>query len=192
MSGPLVSLRADMVHPSHFAALFPTLGPAAISRLRHCARLSMRLAGQISDLGAIPSKSEATGPERMALLSPERIEEAGNLMGAAWHGRTLQACIDPDCVSELDARLGRAVRRFGLRQAALTAADGAPSSPGELADAILTDGRACLAAWREQLSGSCQRLADLKLPARGLPAAAPADKAWPIIEQVLREVADAP
>ena len=192
MSGPPVSLRADMVHPSHFAALFPALGPAAIGRLRDCARLSMRLVGQISGPGVIPSDAEATGPERLALLSPERIEKAGDLMGAAWHGRTLQACIDPGCVSELDARLGRAVRRFGLRQAALAAADGAPGSPGELADAILADGRACLAAWREQLSERYQHLAGLKLPAHGLPAAAPADKARPIIEQVLREITDAP
>ncbi len=191
MTVPLVSLRADMIHPSHFAALFPTLGPAAINRLRNCARLSMRLAGQISGPSAIPCDAEAAGPERLALLSPERIEEAGRFMGATWHGRTLQACIDPGYVSELDAQLGRAVRRFGLRHAALTAADGPPGSPGELVNAIVLAGRACLVAWHGQLSGPYQHLATLKLPAHGLPAAAPADKAQPIIEQVLREVADA-
>ncbi len=194
MSAPpskLVSLPAHMVHPSHFAALFPELGPAAIDRLRNCARLSMRLAGQISVGGALPPAMEAAGPERLALLSPERIGEAGRFMGAVWHGRALQSCIDAEFVSEVDARLGQAVRRFGLRHAALAAADSPPGSPGELADAIVADGLACLVAWRERLSDSYRHLASLKLPCHGLPAAAPSDKAQPIIEHVLREIADA-
>lgn len=195
MSAPLLPLPAEMVHPSHFEALFPALGPSAVNRLRGCARLSMRLsmrlAGRIGVSAALPSPGEPVGSERLALLSPERIDEAGRLMGAAWHGRALQSCISTEFVSEIDARLGRPARLFGLRNAALAVADAPPGSPGALVDAIVANGRACLVAWRDGLGEPYRHLADLKLPCRGLPAAAASDKAQPIIGHVVREMADA-
>lgn len=191
MSASLLSLPAEMVHPSHFEALFPALGPSAVNRLRGCARLSMRLAGRIGVSAALPSAGEPVGPEHLALLSPERVDEAGRFMGAAWHGRALQSCIGTEFVTEIDARLGRPARLFGLRNAALAAVDAPLGSPGALVEAIVADGRACLVAWRDGLSETYRCLADLKLPCRGLPAAAASDKAQPIIGHVAREMADA-
>ena len=191
MSAPQLSLPAEMVHPSHLEAVFPALGPPAINRLRGCARLSMRLAGRIGVQAALPPAGEPVGSERLALLSPERVEEAGRFMGAAWHGRTLQSCIGTEFVTEIDARLGKSARLFGLRHASLAAVDAPPGSPSALVDAIAADGRACLAAWRDGLSEPYRCLADLKLPCRGLPAAAASDKAQPIIGHVAREMAGA-
>ncbi len=194
MSGPgsdPVRLRADMVHPSHLEALLPALGPAVVLRLRGCSRLSERLASRIGSISALPSAAEATEAERLALRSPERIEEAGRLMGAAWHGRALQGCIDAGIVAELDARIGRAARLFGLR-AGLASADTPVAAPGALAAAVTTDGLACLAAWRKALRHPFRQLASLKLPRHGLPPAAPAGQADPIIARVLQEVADEP
>ena len=180
-----------MLHPSHFEALFPALSPLAVARLRDCARLSGRLAGQVSGPLALPPEAEADASERLALQSPERINEAGRLMGAVWHGRALQGVIDAKAVAELDARLGRTVRLFGLRGAALAMAEAQPVSAGALGDAIIADGHACLAAWHEGLSEPYRRLASLKLPCRGFPAPAPAEQARPIIDHVLQEAADA-
>ena len=82
------------------------------------------------------------------------------------------------------------MRLFGLRHAALAVAS-APAVAGALAEAIIADGQACLAAWCHSLSEPYRRLARFKLPSRGLPAAA-AEQARPIIDQVLQEIADAP
>jgi len=183
--------RADMVHPSHFEVLFPALGPAAVARLRRCTRLAGRLACQVADPLTLPPEAEATEFERLALQSPERIDEAGRFMGAVWHGRTIQRCIDSQAVAELDARIGRAARLFGLRGASLAVTAAQPASASALGDAIVADGRACLVAWREELGETYRRLADLKLPCRGLPAAAPARQAQPIIAYVAQELADA-
>ena len=195
----------DGLHPSHLALIAPTVSPPVLMALAAHPRFAARFRVLLPTALAGPEPGEAsdratpdrTPPDRMptewlALRTATRIETAGLMMGAAWHARAIGRCIGSDMVGALEAAVGREVRIYGLRSAALAMAPADTPLPSEkaateLVARIRVDGLRCLVRWRDELAEPLRALAMLKLPRVGLPAAATAE-ADPIIADVAERV----
>ena len=181
----------ETLHPSHLAALAPSVTPdvllAIAGHRRFVRRLSVLLTPDLVDHAPPVPSSRA---ETLAFMSADRIEAAGRMMGAAWHGRSIGRCIGSELVGVLDAGIGREARLFGLRGAAHAIAPPQTLPAPDLINLVRADGLRCLVRWRDALAPPFRSLAGLKLARGALPASAPAD-ADPIIAKVLERVLDA-
>jgi hypothetical protein len=117
-----------------------------VRKLQNCPRLHEQLAALMrtalmkEDLWPIPGSSEF-------LSAPARPRETARLAGAIWHGASLRLVVTGKAASELVAAVGEKAFTFGLRHAASAVAPAQPSKASDLAEAIKSDGLACLGAW---------------------------------------------
>lgn len=136
--------------PAQLAALLgATVPPALVEDMVRSPRLRARLAGllpaRLGDVGAIDSVQGALlAMNRDALLS------LALRAGAVWHAAAIKRIVEGAAIRTLVERIGEAQRRVALAGAALAPeAELAAPSPDAIADAVPTDGAACLAAWCE-------------------------------------------
>lgn len=142
------------VHPERVrAALDPRLSDALVARLLACGRLRGRIDARLGrDAGVIDAD------HAWLLVDPAA---AARRAGAVLHGRALRSVVAGPAVAALVAAIGRDAHAFGLRH-------GAHVPPrddrGNLAEAILHDGHACLGAWLDSAPEPLRRAVLLALP----------------------------
>ncbi|MBB3903302.1 nodulation protein NolU [Methylobacterium brachythecii] len=158
------SSAALAVHPDRVRAAYdPRLSDATVSRLLSCRRSRDRIESAVS-VGA--SAAEAP-PDGYAWLLDDPAG-AARRAGAGLHARALRNVLSGPQVAALIQAIGREAHAFGLRHAA----EAAPRAlDGELAEAILRDGFACLAVWLATQPAALRAAVLLRLPP-GTPAEA--------------------
>lgn len=167
---------ADL-HPSHLQRTMPMLQRETVERLQKCARLAPRLAGLLDYRpGALRGSPE--GLDVLAVRPRGEVEVAGHYMGALICGRVMARHVDAASIAVLDQAIGASARLFGIRQAPHVVAVDLPSprfgeSIETLAAAASDWGWRCLVRWRDQVTPDYRAAATLRLPAVGLPHAAP-------------------
>lgn len=191
--------------------LAPTLDPARVSEwLGHgitadllgrmlavprldaaCQRVLERRLGPLPDAMS-PAAAAALTMDGFALLG------LAQRAGAVWHARAILRAIDRAAVRALLNVIGPSLRLVAIRHAGLASppvpagtgedADG-PPDPARLADAIASDGLACLAAWCAAQPAAISRRLLLRLPC---PVSAEAPRyphAPAVIDALLAELA---
>lgn len=165
-----------------------------LSSPRVGARVSRWLAETLGDgdLAALSPVDQA-----LVLAPAMTLETVALCAGAVWHAPGVRALVLGADIAVLRERLGDAVRQVALRHAALAWAPvqpGAAEDANTLADEIVGDGAACLAAWMESLPDWASARVRLKRPAEGpLPEDAEARRrAVLIVHTVAAELFEVP
>lgn len=164
------------LHPSHFQRAMPMLRRETVERIQRCDRLAHRLA-KLIDYRIDRPEQAASDFDVLAYRPRFEVEVAGRHMGALIFGRALARYVDTASIAVLNREVGTSARMFGIRHSVqIVSPIVLPTIEGgaeELASAINDWGWRCLVRWRDQVSPTCQKAATLRLPAVGLPDAAP-------------------
>ena len=149
--------------PDRLAALLaPGLPGAVAERLLLSPRLGPRArqwALRDADGTAASLPDEDRG---LALATSHRVRQAAVLAGAVWHADRVRGLVMARDLQAFIEAYGPEARSAALQHAALAPAGVDADLP--LLDAVLADGRKCLAAWLDALPEAASAMVRLRLP----------------------------
>jgi hypothetical protein len=156
--------------PERIAELFaPGLAPEAATRLLESPRLRFRAAALLATrLGDASRALAALEPgERMLILAFDAtaaFARAASFAGAVWHAGRVRALVLRDDIFAFEkaVQFGTGARAMALRHSDL--AHPADNTKEPLADIVIRDGHACLAAWAASLPEPIAARVRLRFP----------------------------
>ena len=155
-----------------------------------CSAWLARTLGPVEGFDALDPQQQ-----RLVLADGEVLDKAAFLAAAVWHARRICALVLAPDIAAFVAEHGQAARDAALRHLSLTPAPAEISAPPAAADTpqradltalMAADGRACVAAWIDQLPAAIGARVRMKLPyGRDVPPRTPHNQYGPPIVRAI-------